>query len=291
MSEIDLHLHTNCSDGSLKPKELIDKVSTLGIKAIAVTDHDEICGCAEAVEYAKGKNIAVVPGVELSIDYPLQGKNHLHLLGLFIDVKNDILNNALERLRVARRNRAEKIVEKLKQIGYDLNYEELSKYAGNGSIGRPHVAALLKEKGIVKQEAEAFRNLLGRGRPAYVPKEKLDLGSAIQVIHEAEGLAILAHPISLGYKNYELLGREILKWRGFGLDGIEAYYSRHDRYLTGWLLAFARQHGLAVSGGSDFHGKAKPEIQPGSGYGNLKIPYRVYEDLNKYWRQKYNQAV
>ena len=288
---IDLHLHTTCSDGSLKPKELVDKVSTLGIKAIAITDHDEICGCAEAVEYAKGKNITVIPGVELSIDYPLQGKNHLHLLGLFIDVHNELLNNALERLRAARRSRAKRIVEKLKQIGYDLTYEELSKSAGDGSIGRPHVAALLRQKGIVKQEAEAFRYFLGRGGPAYVPKEKMDLNSAIEVIHKAKGLAMLAHPISLGYKTYELLGKEILKWQGLGLDGIEAYYSRHDRYLTDWLLAFARQHGLAVSGGSDFHGKAKPDIQPGSGYGNLKIPYHVYEDLISYWQQKYNLAM
>ena len=288
---IDLHLHTTCSDGSLKPKELVDKVSARGIKAIAITDHDEICGCAEAVEYAKGKNITVIPGVELSIDYPLQGKNHLHLLGLFIDVHNELLNNALERLRAARRSRAKRIVEKLKQIGYDLTYEELSKSAGDGSIGRPHVAALLRQKGIVKQEAEAFRYFLGRGGPAYVPKEKMDLNSAIEVIHKAKGLAMLAHPISLGYKTYELLGKEILKWQGLGLDGIEAYYSRHDRYLTDWLLAFARQHGLAVSGGSDFHGKAKPDIQPGSGYGNLKIPYHVYEDLISYWQQKYNLAM
>ncbi len=276
MSDVDLHLHTTCSDGSLTPEQLVDKVKTIGIKVIAVTDHDEICGCKEAVDYGKKNNVTVIPGVELSIDYALKGKNHLHLLGLFIDTKNDALNTALEQLRSARHRRAKKIIDKLRQIGYNLNYQELSNFAGNGSIGRPHVAALLKQKGIIKQEAEAFRYLLGRGGPAYVAKEKLDIVKAIRVIHEANGLAILAHPISLGFKTYDLLGKEILKLHLLGLDGIEVYYSRHDKYLIKWLLDFANQNHLAVSGGSDFHGRAKPNIQPGSGYGNLRIPYHVY---------------
>jgi len=288
VAQIDLHLHTTCSDGSLTPRELVDKVQALGIKTIAITDHDEICGCQEAVDYGKEKKIAVIPGVELSIDYVLEGKNHLHLLGLFIDVKNDVLNTALEQLRSARRGRAQKIIDKLQQIGYNLSYEELSKFAGNGSIGRPHVAALLKQKGIIKQEAEAFRYLLSKGKPAYVAKEKLDIKTAIRVIHQAKGLAILAHPISLGYQTYDLLGKEILKLCELGLDGIEAYYSRQDRYLTKWLIEFAEQHHLAISGGSDFHGNAKPDIQPGSGYVNLRIPYHVYENIEAYWRQKYN---
>ena len=279
MPRIDLHMHTTCSDGSLSPAELVDKAHALGLKAIAVTDHDEICGCKEAMERGREKGIDVVAGVELSIDYPLSGKNHLHIVGLFIDIENKQLKTALEKLKMARRTRAEKMVSKLRKAGYNVTYEELKKISGEGSIGRPHVAALLKLKGIIRKETDAFRHLLSKGGPGYVSKEKLDVKSAIDVLHRAGGLAIMAHPISLGFRTYDELGKEILKIRDYGLDGIEAYYSRHDRYLTRWLLEFADKNDLLISGGSDFHGTAKPNVQPGIGSGDLHIPYSVYENL------------
>jgi predicted metal-dependent phosphoesterase TrpH len=166
-------------------------------------------------------------------------------------------------------------------MGMNISQNELDEITKGGSIGRPHIGQLLLQKGYVDSVAQAFHDYLGRGKPAYVPKEKLKIEAAIDVVHRAGGLAILAHPISLGYDNYPRFGEEILKLQALGLDGIEAYYPSHDRYFTQWLLDFAAQHDLAVSGGSDFHGKAKPDIKPGVGFGNMNIPFSVYEALER----------
>ena len=152
---------------------------------------------------------------------------------------------------------------------------------GHGSAGRPHVASLLMKEGYARSMIDGFRRFLGKGCPGYVPKKKLAIVPAIDLIHDAGGLAILAHPVSLNYPNYPRLGREILKLTEIGLDGIEVFYSSHDRYLTKWLLDFARQHNLAVSGGSDFHGTTKPDVQPAVGRGNLRIPPLIADLLRE----------
>lgn len=276
---IDLHTHSNCSDGSLSPRQLLDLFKQYDVRVLALTDHDTIDGLEEARAYGRQIGLQVVNGVELSIDYPLPGRGHLHLLGLFIDVTSAALHQALDHLRLARQHRGKQIVEKLQLIGVDISQQELDDIASGGSVGRPHIAHLLVQKGYVTSVAQAFREYLSKGQPAYVPKEKLKIEPAIEVIHQAGGLAVLAHPISLGYNNYPRFGQEILKLQALGLDGIEAYYPSHDRYFTRWLLDFAAQHDLAVSGGSDFHGDAKPDIKPAIGYGNLNIPFNLYEDL------------
>jgi len=281
---IDLHLHSHYSDGSLSPSQVVRAVKEFEVTVMALTDHDTLAGIPEALTAAAEENMVMVPGVELSIDYPLKGKAHLHLLGLFLDHTNQAINLELERLRTARLLRGEKIVRKLQQLGMNLTNDDLQRVAGDGSIGRPHLARLLMEKGYVSSVKEAFFKYLSKDRPAYVPKEKLKIKPAIDLIHRAGGVAILAHPISLGYPTYDRFGMEILKLKEMGLDGIEAYYSSHDRYFTQWLLEFARKNGLIASGGSDFHGDAKPDIKPGIGFNNLNVPYEIYENLKEYHR-------
>lgn len=278
---IDLHTHSTFSDGTLSPDELVKTAVQLEIGAIALTDHDEIAGNQFALAAAEELPVEVVPGVELSIDYDLPARGHLHLLGLFIDYRNSALGEALQTLRKARSRRASAIIKKLDEININLSEEELLRRAGHGSIGRPHIASMLLEQGFVTNLVEAFKRFLAKGRPAYVPKKKLPLSPAIQLIHQAGGLAILAHPVSLGCSTYKKLGDHIKKFKAIGLDGLEVFYPSHDRYFTKWLKDFARQENLLISGGSDFHGQTKPNIKLGRGYGNLRIPVSVFDTLHE----------
>ncbi|MGA1868088.1 MAG: PHP domain-containing protein [bacterium] len=277
---IDLHTHTHYSDGTLSPIELIDYAQRSGVSILAVTDHDEIGANIPAQIYGKERGVEVIPGVELSIDEP-QENGHVHIIGLFIDPGNQALQDSLYQLKQARTHRAKKIIEKFHLLGIHLHYAELAEVIGHGSAGRPHIAALLIEKKIVSSMDEAFVKYLSKGKPAYVPKKKLKLQPALDLIHRAGGLAILAHPITLDFYSYGHLQAYILKMQGQGLDGIEVFYSSHDFYFTQWLLNFSRKHQLAISGGSDFHGANKPEIQLGSGRGNLHIPVYIVEQLKE----------
>lgn len=276
---IDLHVHTNFSDGSLSPRELIDLAIEKKIDVLAVTDHDEVGALPSALEYAANLPISIVSGVELSIKYDLPGHGHLHILGMFIDYQNQELINVLNCLKTARYNRIKTMVQKVKAIGYDLDFNELEKNIGRGSAGRPHLAQMLVAEGIANDIPEAFSKYLSKGRPAYVPKKKLTTHSAIDLIHKSGGIAIVAHPFSLGYSMYSEMGREILKLKDMGLDGLEAYYTNHNSHLTKWLLDFALQNNLLISGGSDFHGDPRPDINLGTGFGNLDIPHSVYANL------------
>ncbi len=284
--KIDLHTHTNRSDGTLSPGELVGLAKASGVSVLAVTDHDTISGCEAAVRHGEKIGVNVISGVELSIAYSLSGNGHLHLLGLFIDPQNEALNAALTKLSEAREERGTEILEKLAKINMPVPKEELKAVVNGGSVGRPHIVSLLLKKGYIRSAYQGYTQLLGKGGAAYVSKEKLELEPAINLIHRAGGLAILAHPISLMFANYPRLGDEILKFREMGLDGVEVYYSSHDHYFTRWLFDFCRQYNLQMSGGSDFHGSVKPDILLGRGRGNLRIPYQVYEALEQYSRHK-----
>ena len=279
---IDLHTHTNYSDGTLSPAELVNLSIEKKIEVIAITDHDEVGAIQPAIQYATNLPIKIVAGVELSIEYDLPDNGHLHILGLFIDHQNKELIMELEQLKLARYDRIKQMVEKINALDYEIDFKELEYKIGQGSAGRPHLARMLIEKGIVKNISEAFSKFLSKGKPAHIPKKKLPAQSAIDLIHTAGGLAIIAHPFSLGYSTYPEMGREILKLKAMGLDGLEVYYTSHNRYLTKWLLEFARTNDLLISGGSDFHGQTRSDIHLGSGSGNLNIPYSVYENLKKH---------
>ena len=276
---VDLHTHTTFSDGSLTPYELVDTAKAYKLTAIAITDHDEIGANAIAMDYAGAFPLDVIPGVEFSIDIELAGTAHLHLLGLFLDVAHSRLMEVLNDLRNARKERIDTILKKLNNLGLNLKQEELDSITGEGSAGRPHIAQLLLRNNVVTSVWEAFNKYLSKDRVAYVPKKKLKLQDAIDLIHDAKGLAILAHPISLKHKIYKETEAFLRELKYIGLDGVEAYYSTHSKNFTSFLVNAAKRNNLLISGGSDFHGINKPDTDLGRGKGNLEVPDQVYFDL------------
>ena len=280
---IDLQTHSNFSDGSMSPSELVREAKQLGLSAIALTDHDTIEGIPEFLEMGQKLNILTVPGVEISIDTKLPNNGHMHMLGLFIDHQNHDLVSKLDYLRFHRNERAQKILKKLHELGAEVSLSELQNEAGEGSIGRPHIAKIMLRKGIVSTLQEAFDLYLAKGQPAYVDKVKFNEEDAINLIKKAGGLAILAHPHLMKYPNFEETAEKILDLKILGLDGIEVYYSGLNPELSEQLIQLAQEHDLAISGGSDYHGKNKTGISLGSGQNDLAIPDEIYFNLKEKW--------
>ncbi len=266
---IDLHTHTTASDGTLTPTELVQLARSKGLVAVAITDHDTVEGLPEALAAGADLNFDVVPGVEISVDFPA---GEMHILGYFIDPGGRLLREGLEQLQQYRRERNPRIIEKLNLLGYPVTLEEVEAEAGGKVVGRPHMAAALVKKHYFKDIKTAFEDVLSQGRPAYVKKEKLSPQEGIDLILAAQGLPVLAHPQYLNLNDAEL---DNLVWelQAQGLAGLEAYYTSHTAAQTAQYLELAHRHGLVVTGGSDFHGGNKPEIELGAGHGNLEIPF------------------
>lgn len=287
---IDLQMHSNFSDGSMTPTELVLKAKEIGLSAIALTDHDTIDGVPEFLKAGKENDIKTVPGVEISIDTKLPNNGHLHMLGLFINPYTKELKGTLDYLRKQRNLRAKKIIKKLKDLNVPITMEELLEEAGEGSIGRPHVAKILVRKGAVESIQEAFDIYLAKGKPAYMDKVKLDEEDAIGMINNAGGLAILAHPHLMNYNTFEETKEKILTLGEIGLDGYEVYYSGMPDDFSENLIKLASEHNFIISGGSDFHGANKDEIAMGTGNGELAIPDEVYNNLKAAWAAKTKKA-
>ena len=274
---IDLHSHTRHSDGSSTPDELIALAAGAGACAIAITDHDTTSGLEEGRAAAARHQIEFVNGVEISADYQ---PGTMHILGYFIDDRSTQLSTALEELRHAREERNPQIARRLQAIGLDIRYEEVEALAGNQVVGRPHFANVMVRKGYAGSIKEAFDKYLGKGKPGYVEKRRLSPPDSIALIHSAGGVAVLAHPYQLGL-TWEALETEIKNLVDMGLDGIEAVYSRHspsDRIAYSELAA---RHGLFVTGGSDFHGAYKPDINIVRGLGDLEVPYDLLAPMKE----------
>ena len=262
MARADLHVHSAASDGSLSPGEVVRLAAQAGLAAVALTDHDCLDGIGEAAPVAEQLGIVLIPGVEMTAYAPAPGaSSHLemHLVGLFVDVRSKEFIEELARLRRVRVERIEKISELLRGLGFQFNGEEVLRRALGGSVGRVHVAQEMVRQGICKDIGEAFDRYIGAGRPAYVPKERLTPQEAIDLVHRAGGCAVLAHP-GLTDGIGDILN-ELVK---AGLDGIEVHYPGHSDEDAKACLDAAHRFGLAVSGGSDFHGAPKPEIKIGS---------------------------
>ncbi len=271
---VDLHTHSTASDGTFKPKELILLAKKSGLKALALTDHDTVDGLYEAYQTAKEENFPFLCGVEISVKF--DGPGHFHLLGYFLEPP-DGLKDILEKLKAARATRNKKMVEKLRELGIEIELEELQSL-GQGEIGRPHFAYLLVKKGYVKTIEEAFEKYLKKGAPAYFPKALLTEAEAINAIRKAKGIPVLAHPVTLKLPEENL--RSYLKWlKELGLMGVEVYYSEHTKTFTNFLERLADELFLIKTGGSDFHGQNKPNIKLGVGFGDLRIPDECYYNL------------
>lgn len=245
--KVDLHLHTTASDGLVSPGELVNMAARADLKVIAVTDHDSVEGIASALDAARVlSGLKVIPGVEISTDIP-QGE--VHVLGYFIDYLNREFLAELERLRNSRRARAQGMLTKLAGLGIDIKWERVREIAGEGSVGRPHIAQAMLEGGHVISLQEAFLKYIGRDGPAYVEREKMTPSQAVELIIKADGLPVLAHPA-----NIEHLEELIVELQKAGLVGIEVYYAGYSEQSVKHLASLAQKYGLIATGGSDYHG-------------------------------------
>lgn len=278
MELIDLHTHSTASDGAESPAQVARAAAKAGLAAVALTDHDTTEGLAEFLDAARPGGPELVPGVELSVERP--GGGSMHLLGLWVDPGEPRFSQGLRQVQAAREQRNPKIVERLQDLGVDITLEEVAGVAGGGQVGRPHFAQVLVEKRVVHNPGEAFGRFLKRGAPAYVEKERLNPGEAMALIRRAGGVTVLAHPglLELHPAVLQQLAAELKEQ---GLMGIEAYYSEHKPSQERQMLNLAARLGLAVSGGSDFHGNIKPGIRLGAGLGTLRVPATLLAGLKQ----------
>ncbi|MCL5266017.1 MAG: PHP domain-containing protein [Chloroflexi bacterium] len=278
-AKIDLHLHTTASDGVLSPEDLVALCAKLGLEAIAITDHDTTDGIPAALKAAEGTSLTVIPGIEVSADIP---KAEVHVLGYFIDYGDRALQRTLLKLRQSRVDRARRMVAKLAVMGMPVRWERVLEIAGEGAIGRPHVAQALYESGYVSSPAEAFALYIGRNGPAYVERYKLTPARTVKLITNAKGLAALAHPIipptpsaaQEGKLDLESLVPELVR---AGLTGIEAYYPGYTPDDERQMLGLAGRFGLIATGGTDFHGPPITSIEPGS----VRVPRKVLDEMRE----------
>lgn len=273
---IDLHTHSNKSDGSDSPSELIKHAAHIGLLSIAITDHDTLDGIDEAIEASKDINIEVIPGIEFSVEYNF---SELHIVGLFIDHKDNELNRIVNLLSETRKTRNEQIAERLKELSIELDYDKLPR-SGEVSITRAHFAKLLIEKGYCKNTSEAFNKYLGFGAPAYVPRKKLPVNECIKVIHRAGGIAILAHLNQIELDDDTTLLKLLSDLKDLGLDGIECCYPEYDKEFEKECLKFADIFDYAISGGSDYHGDNK-DNELGIVSNKSKIPLHLLKKIKK----------
>ena len=276
MKTCDLHTHTTASDGSDSPARLIILAEKAGLAAVSITDHDTTAGLPEGKMQAGELGMEFIPGLELSVAFP---QGNMHLLGYYIDEGDEGLQEVLKRVQAARARRNPRILEKLSALGIHVTMKELEDMARGGQIGRPHIARALVSKGYVRSVGQAFDRYLKKGGPAYAPKSILGPREAIETIREAGGVPVLAHPFSLLATSSEELEKIVIDLKAKGLMGMECYYSEHDEAFTALCLSIAEKNSLVVTGGSDYHGMAKPYIRLGRGKGNLQIPYTCVEAL------------
>ncbi|MCM1161267.1 MAG: PHP domain-containing protein [Roseburia sp.] len=277
MKIVDLHVHSTKSDGSYTPSELVDYAVKKGLSAFALTDHDTIEGLEEAFSAAKGKEIEIIPGIEFSTEY--QGKD-IHILGLYIDYEGEEFKKYLWDFQESRRIRNEKMCQKLMEHRVDISYEGLKERFPGAVLTRAHYARFLWEEGYVSSMKEAFDRYIGDHAPCFLPREKVTPVQAVELILKAGGVPILAHPLLYGMSD-KRLEELVAELKEAGLKGIEAIYSTYNSGEERQMKKLAEKYDLLISGGSDFHGAAKPGLDMATGYGKLFIPYEILEKIKE----------
>ncbi len=275
---IDLHSHSTASDGTWKAEAVVQKAAEIGMTALALTDHDTTAALPEVTEAGRRYGVEIIPGIEISARFDLKGT--LHILGYFIQAEDAGLQKGLADFRAARDLRNPRIIEKLRACGIDITYEEVLAKANGAVVGRPHIASVMVDKGVVRTNDDAFVHYLKRGGKAYVEKDTLPPEHAIDLIRNAGGVAVLAHPSYLFLKAKEE-DAFFERLAAAGLGGVETYYSSHNEEDTRHYLEMAKRYDLVATGGSDFHGANKPDIQLGFGFGKLRVPYEVLDALRE----------
>lgn len=272
---IDLHTHSTASDGSDAPRRIPELAAAAGCSAVALTDHDTLEGIDEARARAVELGVELISGCELSCEVSEGG---MHLLVYLVEPGDGPLQDRLIHLQAVRAERNKRMVDRLRQLGMDVTYDELLAEAGGRGVGRPHAAAVLVRKGYVQSLPEAFDRFLADGRPGYVEKERMKPGEAIGLARASGGVPVLAHPFSLR-KTLDALASVVGELKDLGLGGLECLYSRYSPEEREALARLARRNGLVATGGSDHHGSYKPDLQVGVGAGDLKVPEDVLTEL------------
>lgn len=267
MTRVDLHIHSTASDGRFSPEAIVHKAVERGLTIIAIADHDTVDGIAPALAAAKAFPwLRVISCVEIGSDVP---HGEVHVLGYFIDYTSHELKATLARLRRSRRERAQKMIAKLENLGIHIEWQQVQKIAGGGSIGRPHIAQAMLDKGYVTSLREAFTKYINQGGPAYVEREKMTPVEAVELIVKANGLPVLAHPLTI--TDPEAVMVEL---KAAGLVGIEAYYDGYTAEEISRLVKLAERHNLIASGGSDYHGLDSETV-----IGGVDVPMGSAEQL------------
>ena len=274
---VDLHVHSNKSDGSLSPSDLVLEAKKKGLKAFALTDHDTVDGIDEAMAASENSGVIVIPGIELSTEY--EGKD-IHIVGLLIDKEQPTFRDKIQEFVDSRIQRNHKMCQKLTEAGCPLTYEELVEEFPGAVITRAHYAQILLKKGYTKSLKEAFERYIGDRGPCFIPREKITPEDGVKLILSAKGIPVLAHPLLYG------MGKERLqilvdRLKDAGLEAIEAVYCTYSPSEETQMREFAKKNGLLISGGSDFHGNAKPGLEMGTGYGKLYVSEEILDELVK----------
>ncbi len=278
METIDLHVHSTASDGTLSPHELAVHAKENGLSAIALTDHDTISGITECICTGKEIDLLVIPGIELSAQYH---HHEIHILGYYIDITSDVLNNHLKFLIQSRIKRNTVMLKNLNNLGLNITYDDLFIDSDDKTVvTRSHFARALTLKGYTKSNKEAFDKYLTPGRPAYVKRMHFSPSECISLIHKAGGIASLAHP-TLYAMNHTEMKNMIKELSKLGLDAIESYYATYSESETASFLQLCENLKLIPTGGSDFHGENKPNLKIGVGYGHTVVSASLLEAINE----------
>lgn len=287
MKYIDLHVHSNCSDGTIPPRELVRLAAQSGLSAFALTDHDNTAGVAEALSASDKYGVEVIPGVEFSTEY--LGMD-IHIVGLEFELENPEFQKKVSEYRDERLFRNRRMIDRMAADGIDITWEAMEQAFGAIAWTRAHFGRYLLDHGYVKDISEAFSNYIGEDCKYFVPREKSTPQDAVRLIRKYNGIPVLAHPFQYHLSEDQL--EELIKGlKDAGLIGMEVYYSTYNEEQTARLLALAEKFDLAPSGGSDFHGSNKPSISLGTGIeGNLSIPYSVLDGLRSKLREDANHA-
>jgi predicted metal-dependent phosphoesterase TrpH len=265
---VDLHVHTTYSDGKFSPEEVVRKAIELGLRAIAVTDHDCVNGIPPTIEAARGTELEIVPGVEISA---AKNETEIHILGYFINWQDPFLLEIFRKMRENRAERMKKMIHLLHLRGIDIDADKVFAAVSEGTAGRLHLARVMTEENITRDEQEAFDRYIGDGKPCHVRHKRLDYRKAIDIIRKAGGVPVLAHPGTMGRDEH------IPSYVQAGLRGIEVFHSDHQPLASDKYLALAKEYGLIMTGGSDCHGIKKGRVL----IGKVKVGYEVVENLRR----------
>ena len=273
---IDLHVHTTASDGTFTPSDVVLLAKKAGLAAMAITDHDTVNGIEEAVNKAKEESFELIPGIEFTVG----DTENIHIIGLYIDYKNNELTNVVEVMKNNRLERNQKLIDNIKREGFDVSYEKICDVMNTDNVGRLHIAHYMQKKGMANDYRKIFKKFLIPGAKTYVPMKNVSEEQGIQAIIKSGGIPVLAH-INYLKQNKDETEKTVKRLMGYGLRGIEVFYSGYDKSTERLAHEISEKFILIKSGGTDFHGTRRPGVYLGTGRGNMCVPYELLIDIKK----------